>query len=467
MAKRGAIYARISSDREGTGQKVDDQIRDCLALAERLELEVTPERIYRDDSISAYQGRKRRDGYLALLAAIRGGQVDAVLATDVDRITRGVRELLDYIDASQVHGVLTYTVRAGNMDLSTSTGQMTAKLAAVIAEGEVQKAIERMRSARLHKVERGEWTGNKRPYAYEPDGVTVRDDEADALRWSAGQLLAGNSLSAVSKELNQRQQWTSTGAPWDARTLRRVLLRPRNAGLSVHKGQIVGPAQWPAVLPEDLWMGLRGLLTAPERRTTPGRPPTYLGTNLYVCGRCGAPMITKTRARPKMTVYICSAAPHLQRPALDVDRYVTDVVVGVLAKNGAKLLAPDLGPRVAELHALDAGYDARLREQGRLYAQGLIDTPTLLAGQDTIRAEREKITEALAAAAQGSVLAGVADALDPAKAWAGLDRSRQREIIRVLMTVTILPGKRGRPRGWRPGEGGYFDPNTVKIEPMR
>src|SRR5215211_4097636 len=199
--KRGAIYARISSDREGTGQKVDDQIRDCLALAERLDLDVTKERIYRDDSISAYQGKRRRDGYLALLAAIRGGQVDAVLATDADRIHRGVRELLDYLDACAPRDIPTYTVRAGNMDLSTSTGRMTAKLAAVIAEGEVEKAIERMRAARLHKVERGEWTGNKRPYAYEADGVTVRDDEADALRWATGQILAGNSLSAVAKEL--------------------------------------------------------------------------------------------------------------------------------------------------------------------------------------------------------------------------------------------------------------------------
>jgi site-specific DNA recombinase len=463
--KRGAVYARISSDREGTGQKVDDQIRDCLALAQRLDLEVTKERIFRDDSISAYQGKRRRDGYLALLAAIRGGQVDAVLATDTDRLHRGVRELLDYIDACQVHGVPTYTVRAGNMDLSTSTGQMTAKLAAVIAEGEVQKAIERMKAKRLHMVQRGEWTGNKRPYAYEADGVTVRDDEADTLRWACGQVLAGNSLSAVAKELNRRQQLTSTGAPWDARTLRRVLLRPRNAGLSVHKGQIVGPAVWQGVLPEPLWLGVKALLEAPDRRSTTGRPPSWLGTNLYECD-CGALMVTKSRARPKMTVYICSDRPHLQRPARDVDDYVSAVVVGILTDRRDQLLAPDLGPMVAELHAQDAAYRARLEEQGRLHAQGLIDTPTLLAGQDTIRAAREEITERLAAAASGSVLAGVADAPDPAKVWAGLDRSRQREIIRVLMTVTILPAKRGRPRGWRPGDS-YFDPDTVRITPRR
>jgi site-specific DNA recombinase len=464
--KRGAVYARISSDREGTGQKVDDQIRDCLALAERLDLDVAKERIFRDDSISAHGG-KRRPGYAALLDAIRSGQVDAVLAVDADRLHRRLRELLDYLDACAIRDIPTYTVRAGKVDLATRQGRTMAKISATMAEEEVDHMIERMREARLHKVERGEWTGNKRPYAYEADGITVRAEEADALRWSCGQLLAGNSLSAVAKELNRRQQFSSTGRPWDARTLRRVLLRPRNAGLSVHHGQVVGPAQWPAVIPEPLWRGLVALLTAPERRNTTGRPPVYLGTNLYLCGRCGALMTTKTRARPKMTVYICSAQAHLQRPARDVDQFVSDVVVGILVKHGAELLAPDLGPQVAELHALDAALAARLAEQGRLHGQGLIDTPTLIAGTATIRAEREKITEELAAAATGSVLGGVADAPDPERAWQGLDRSRQREIIRVLMTVTILPGKRGRPHGWKPGQGSYFDPDTIRIEPKR
>jgi hypothetical protein len=62
----------------------------------------------------------------------------------------------------------------------------------------------------------------------------------------------------------------------------------------------------------------------------------------------------------------------------------------------------------------------------------------------------------------GSVLAGVADAPDPAKVWAGLDLSRKRAIVDVLVDVVILPARRGRRPGWRPGET-YFDPESVKI----
>jgi site-specific DNA recombinase len=460
--KRAAVYARISRDKAGAGVKVEDQERDCRALAERLGLEVVE--VFTDNDLTAHRGKKARPGYKVLLAAIHARQVDAVICTHADRLHRSVKELEGYIDACG--DIPTYQVMAGPLDLATASGKRNARLAAVIAEGEVDQMIERMRAARLHKVQRGEWTGNKRPFAYEPDGVTVRDDEADALRWAAGQVLAGNSLSAVAKELNRREIMTSTGTAWDARTLRRVLLRPRNAGLSVHHGQVVGPAVWDAVIPEPLWRGVVALLEAPERRSNMGRPPTWLGTNLYECGICSAPMVTKSRARPKMTVYLCSARPHLQRPAKDVDNFVQEVVIEILEQNREQLLAPDLGPQVAELHAQDAAYRARLEELGRLHALGEIDTATLVSGTATIRTAREEITERLAAAAQGSVLAGVADAPDPAKVWAGLDRSRQREIIRTLMTVTILPARRGRPRGWRPGDS-YFDPATIRIEPKR
>ena len=64
------------------------------------------------------------------------------------------------------------------------------------------------------------------------------------------------------------------------------------------------------------------------------------------------------------------------------------------------------------------------------------------------------------------MLAGVADAPDPAKVWQGLDLSRRRAIVDVLATVTILSGRKGRRPGWQPGES-YFDPRTVDITPKR
>ena len=469
MTRNAVIYCRISQDRAGAGVKVEDQERDCRALADRLGLAVAdnlghpePNGVFADNDLTAHRGKKTRPGYLALLAALRAGQVGAVICTHADRLHRSVKELETYIDASG--DVPTYQVMAGPLDLATASGKRNARLAAVIAEGEVDQMIERMRSARVHKTQRGEWTGNKRPFGYEPDGVTVRQIEADAARWAAGQIVSGMSLRATANALNQKKILTSSGRPWNARTLGRMLLRPRNAGLSVHKGKVVGKAQWPAIILEPIWRGVVAVLSDPNRRTAPGGPPRWMGTNLYRC-YCGELVVSKARVKPKMTVYTCSSGAHLSRNAAEVDAYVREVTIGILVERGRDLLVPEgAHERMAELNARDAELAGKLAALGRSFKADLIDLPTVETATADIRAEREQITAELTAMAAGSVLSGVADAPDVAKAFDAIDLSRKRAIVDLLMVVTLKRSRRGRRAGWQPGDS-YFDPESVEFTP--
>jgi DNA invertase Pin-like site-specific DNA recombinase len=471
MGHRAAIYCRISEDRTGAGLGVERQEADCRELAERLGWEVVA--VYTDNDLSAYSG-KPRPGYQALLADLRAGTADAVLCWHTDRLhRRSGRDrsgaLDEYIDLCQARGIPTQTVQAGALDLATASGRMTARIHAAVARGEVEHQIERQVAARRQTAMKGRWAGNKRPFGYQADGVTVDPVEADALRWAAGQVLAGVALRSIARELNGRGVRTSSGQPWDPRTLGRVLRRPRNAGLSVYRGEVVGPASWPAILEEDTWRGVVAVLADPTRRSNPGRPPRWLLANLAVCGVCGAPVVSKSRARPPMVIYTCSAAAHLSRPAAAVDAFVEAVIIERLSRPDARdLLTPDPAIDVAGLHLQDAALGGRLGELGRMFAAGEIEADTLRAGTNDIRQQRERITAELAATSRGSVLTGViddmADAPDPARVWAGLDLSRRRAIIQVVLRVTILPARRGRPPGWQPGEG-YFDPRTVRIDP--
>jgi site-specific DNA recombinase len=54
---RAAIYARISSDTDGTRAGVDRQLADCHTLATSLGWSVAQE--YVDNDISAYSGKRR------------------------------------------------------------------------------------------------------------------------------------------------------------------------------------------------------------------------------------------------------------------------------------------------------------------------------------------------------------------------------------------------------------------------
>jgi DNA invertase Pin-like site-specific DNA recombinase len=456
----------MSRDREGAGLGVDRQEQDCRQLAERLGWEVVA--VYRDNDLSAYTG-KPRPGYRAMLADLQAGTADAVVVWHTDRLHRSPAELEDYIAVCEPRGIPTQTVKAGPLDLTTPSGRLFARQLGVVARYEVEHMSERWRRARLQAATDGRWFGGTRPYGYQPDGVTILQAEAEVVRRVAGQLLAGVSLNAITRDLNRRGATTSTGRAWRSTELRRVLLRPRNAGLMQHRGQVVGEAGWPPLLPEGIWRAVVAVLTDPARQN-PGRPPRWLLTNLAVCGVCGAPVRVATagsvHGRRTKPTYTCRTGKHVVRDAAACDEFVEAVICERLSRPDARdlLIADDRQVDPTGLHLQDAALDARLRELGRLAGQGDIDPVQLVEATKVIRQQREQITAELAAASRGSVLAGVVDAPDPAKVWAGLDLSRRRAIIRTLVTVTILPARKGRRPGWQPGQP-YFDPRTVRIDP--
>jgi site-specific DNA recombinase len=457
--RKAAIYVRISEDRAGAGLGHERQEDDCRALAGRLGWPVVE--VYQDNDISAYSG-KPRPGYRDLLAAIRGGQVDAVICWHTDRLHRSPVELEEYIAICEPRGVTTHTVKAGPLELATPSGRVLARQLGAMARFESEHHSDRTKRARLQAATSGRWAGGLRPYGYEADGVTVRESEAERVRWMAGQLLAGVSLRSIAARLNADGARTSTGRRWTPKAVGILLQRPRNAGLSTYRGQIVNGAAWPAILDEDTWRGVCAILTDPARSTVTSRARRWLLSNLAVCDVCRAPVESNVSAwgDRRAAAYTCPAG-HVRRNAKELDDYIEAVVLERLGRPDARdLLAPDQRGDTAALHAKDAGLRARLDELGRLYGEDVIDAVQLAQGTAAIRAQREQITAQLGAASRGSVLAGVADAADPAKVWDGLDLSRRRAIVDVLVEVAVLRTKRGGVR--RKGETA-FDRASVAI----
>jgi site-specific DNA recombinase len=460
MGRKAAIYVRISEDKTGAGLGIERQEDDCRALAGRLGWDVVE--VYSDNDTSAYSG-KPRPGYRHLLADLRTGVADAVLCWHTDRLHRSPVELEEYIEVCQPREIPTQTVKAGPLDLATPSGRLMARQLGAYARFESEHHSDRAKRARLQAATDGRWLGGLRPFGYGADGMTVIEAEAEAIRWMATEVLAGTSLRAIARKLNAEGTFTSQGRPWTPRAVTWLLRRPRNAGLSQHHGEPIGLARWPAILDEDTWRGVVAVLGDPARSTTGSRARRWLLSGLALCGVCGEPVQSGVAVWGDRRVpsYVCPIR-HVRRNAVELDNFVEAVVVKRLSRpDAAELLAPDQTGDVAALHAQDAVLRARLDELGRLFGDGVIDALQLASGTASIRTQREDVTASLSAASRGSVLAGVADAENAAEVWEGLDLSRRRAIVDVLLEVTILRTKRGGAR--RKGET-TFDPASVAVE---
>ncbi|NVM94766.1 recombinase family protein [Arthrobacter wenxiniae] len=461
--RAAGIYVRISHDHEGAGLGVARQEEDCRTLAARLGWTVAA--VYVDNDISAYQRRRVRKGYKALLADVEAGTIDAILAWHTDRLHRRTAELEGFIDVIEPRGVEVQTVQGGPLDLATSQGRMVARMGGVLAQHEIEHMRERMIRAKAQAADMGKWRGGPRPFGYEPDGVTPRAAEAAALVRAADKFIAGQSLRSVARDMAADGITTSSAGahPMDEIALRRILLRPRNAGWMENRGEITGPANWPGILPEETWRAVTAKLKDPARTTTTGNTGRWLGSGLYLCAVCGG-TVRAAAATGGRRVYRCKSGAHVTRDQAQTDKLVRGVIAGLLRRPETLARFTTARPdTVAPLRAEAAALRTRRDLLAVDYANGDLTGAQVRIATANLDGKIRDVEARLGAVGMAASMAGLASAPDPAQVFLDAAVGRQRAVLAALAVVTIHPQAKGRTKGWRGGEP-YFDTESVTVE---
>jgi site-specific DNA recombinase len=456
---KAAIYCRISDDREGSGLGVTRQEADCRALAQARGWTVT--RVYVDNDISAYSG-KPRPPYKQLLSAMREKEFEAVISWHTDRLHRSPIELEEFISVCEGSNIRIETAQAGQIDLSTPSGRMVARMLGSAARYESEHKSERIkRKAREVALAGKAWGGSTRPYCYERDRVTVIESEAVILRQVVGRFLAGESLMSLAKWLNENETWTVTGGQWYVSTLRRVLYAARYSGQREHLGEIVATAVWPAVITVEQSTAMRIKLSDPARRTN-RTARRYLLAGLLRCGLCGEPLVARPRSDGTRR-YVCSkertlkACGHILIKSEDLELFISAAVLKrIEGTNMDEFIANRSRADSASSSAQSDASAAKERqiELANMFVKGEITRPQLLAGQKT---SDRIIFEAMKVLAQetktGVPDSSVGNGISLANKWSTLNLDRQRAIIfAVIDSVKISSGENGRRT---------FDPDRV------
>lgn len=461
---RAAIYARQSQDREGLELGVSRQREDCERLCRERGWDVQHVLVENDTSAS---GRKPRPKFEQLLALIDARAIDVVVVWHADRLVRRMVDLEDVIERCQKSSVNVVTV-TGDLDLSTDSGRLVARILVSVARAEMERKSARQQRAQEQAAASGRRIGGRRPFGYDDDGMTVRPDEAAAIRTAYQDALAGASLASIARQWNAaglrsgQNSWKGArrGQPtsWTHDTVRLVLLNPRNAGLRRYKGEIVGTAVWPALVTEDVWRATVDMLTHPGRFSGK-RSGEQLLTGLATCGVEGCGLtVHGGGATHKQPIYRCRSGRHVSRKAEPVDEYIRAVVIARLSREDAAdlLTTDDTGPDAEDLRSEILALRKRLETLAEQFADGVLTDQQMRAANLRVRSRIAEVEGLLADAGRVNILGPLINSNDVAATWDGLDVSRQRAVVDTLMEVRLhLVGAGTRT----------FKPETVELNP--
>lgn len=437
------VYCRISKDDRGEQLGVERQERLCRDLAARDGLTVLD--VFVDNDVSAYRS-KRRPAFERLVESIRTGQAAAVVAYHADRLYRRTTDLERLVDVVEAHKAQVHTVAAGNVDLTTASGRMVARMLGAAAQHESERMGERLKAKHDELAAKGKHPGGRPPFGYSA-GYQINPAEAETVRRIARRVLEGGSLLGIARELDADGIGTREGRQWAHSTVRAVVINPAVAGLRVHRREVAGPGDWQPILDRQTWEEVRAVLADPARkRARPAR--RYLLAGL-VENPNGDPMTGRPdRGAGGAKDRRCYATRAPARPSLSLgaDDLEGLVIEAVLRRLDDAAIPMPSGPApTGDVAAIEA----ELTDLAALRGEGAISLAEWMAARSPLLA---RLAEAKASAATVRRASPTVRLLsEPGavrKAWPTLTFPKQREILEAMVEkVTILPASRGR---WTP-----------------
>lgn len=492
--RRAVLYGRVSKLAAGTteGKSVDQQLHELRAMAERDQVEVVA--VHRDDGISAsrHAGRKIREGWLHVMAAINDGSCTELWVWEISRATRDRPVWAQLVNACLLQNVK-ITVAGRVHDPADPDDGFMLDLTAALAVREsavTSKRIKRdVRAAAAQGLPHGRIPFGYRRVYDDTSGALLRQEPdpvyAPVIAEIFRRTVAEHAAYTIAQDLDTRGipsphearvarlgQPVDDPYPWTLEQVLRIVRNPTYAGLRAHnegglkpgaRATIVGEAAWDGIVDRETWEHAQLIVERPARRTTSDLSVKHLLSGIAVCGVCGSGCrLIKNRGYPS---YACWGGPNrrgtccVTRSQLPVDTLVAETLI-------LWAVQPDIVERLAAAQNDD---DATLaaREVGELQRQ-LDDLAELVIARKMTPAlagrVEARLLPQLDAARRRAVPQDVAPEVmrfvgpNARRVWTDdLTVPERRRIVRALVTVAIQrsPYSNG-VRG--------FDPDLIDID---
>jgi site-specific DNA recombinase len=417
-----------------------------------------------------------RPGLLRALAAARAGVIDVLLVYRVDRLTRSLRDLVTLLDDLDQAGVV-FRSATEPFDTATPMGRMLVQLLGMFAQFERDTIIDRVIAGMERKAAAGKWKGGRRPFGYQVDPATstlvVDESEAAVVRLVFGlytrERLGGKT---VARTLNNRGHRTTTGGPWSAHQVARLLANRIYLGELAFRG-VTATQSHPPIVSEATFTQAQLIRAArgEDHSKRAANASDYLLTGLMRCPSCGKAMIG-TRAHGRSRVYryytcftrvrydsqrcsasrldadiveraVIAALPSFYRDQHDL---IAEAISAAQASHAAVQDArhAELATAEHELARTSAAVDRYLAafENGTLDPEDLASRLAQLKGRSAqLRARRDELVGQIAAAPSAPPVAALRQIADHiADIVASGSHAQRKALIEVLIARIKITG---------------------------
>jgi site-specific DNA recombinase len=435
--------------------------------------------------------------FATLFADIRSGKINTVVCTALDRISRSVKDFLNFFEVLNEHNV-EFVCLKQNYDTTTPQGKLFTTVMTALAQFEREQTSDRNKEATLARAERGLWNGGHLlGYDLDPDrkGYPLPNKkEAIIVNFAYDTYLECGSIRETLNAVNGRgyraKEYTSrrdkfhparefnyTGIQW-------ILMNPAYIGkkeinkgnrfkdqstLPENKRYRLVEAVWEPIMSEEKFHAVQALMKKNGRsKHNAARQPMHnyvLSGGLLWCANCGSEMQAGAGTGQKgkrYHYYVCTnpecrfkvPADEVEGLVLERIRYLAsdrEVLAGIVTATNEKLRT--------ELPNLRGQRDLLEKdlEEVKNTAEGLINEWTALSSGDGTRFLKEKlddlgrrrgqIEESLAslevamgeverdAVDQGQVIEALSDF---SEVFGEIKPYRQKELMRLVLHKAIL-----------------------------
>ena len=473
-----AIYARVSTERQGRQQTIDSQLEALRTWARQQGHELTDEHVFRDEGASG--SRLDRPGLDALRDAVRDAAIDILAVLSPDRLARKYAYQVLLLEEFRRAGCEVVFLHHPISD--DPNDQLLLQIQGAIAEYERAVLRERFRRGKLQKARAGCWLAGRPPYGYRyvprretvPGYLVVEETEAELVRLLYGWLVEERmTIRQIVKRLNAGPWFPRSGRhPWSPTTVHHILSHPVYTGTGYanqyayvppkkprrpgRRGDIATcrqlkpkeewiPIPAPVIIDQAYWDRAQAQLAVNAKLSFRHNTKySYLLRCLLTCGTCGLAMFGRTyKARARQAerrCYCChgkdcivsareSVCPARPVQAAELEAAVWEHVVGLLG-DPAQLAAQftrcvTAGTDDDVAHGADEQLAARWRRLERQEARLL----------DAYQAEVIDLAEL---AARRRQLGQQRDALERQRAEQQRRRQRHRQTQEVLSSLAAF-----------------------------